>query len=245
MDRIVEIANKKHFFNYIRNNFKTIGFGSEGTAYIIGNKVIKILDGIQNRNYSIEEYLQFSKIKSNYIYFIKKIYIYNGKVIAVTSEKCPGKNLLRLNPLSVDINLFIKNYINLKKEVIDLSNMNINFYDVFCNCMYSKNQMGIIDTIDFSYSDECKDKILISNLSSIQNCFLDFLIEGYFNIFIYENKEIHDMYREIKNKNVNIYEEFLSVFKTNIEKIEQKEIKYLKEANKVIKKTKTNYPRFI
>lgn len=53
------------------------------------------------------------------------------------------------------------------------------------------------------------------------------------------------MYKEIENKNINIYEEFLFNFKKIIEEIEDKEITYLREAQKVIKKTNTYYPRNI
>ena len=106
MEKEREVLNKQIFFNKIRANYIRLGFGSEGATYDLGNSVIKILDGYNNKKLSNEQYLQFSNIKSKHYYFIKRIYTCHGKTIAVIIKKCLGKNLLDTDPLSININKF-------------------------------------------------------------------------------------------------------------------------------------------
>lgn len=184
MEKEIIVENKEEFFNKIIANYKPLGWGAEGTAYQMGSNVIKILNGYDNRKHSKDEYLQFSDIKSKYFYFTKKVYLCDGQVISVVGNTCPGKNLLQIDPLKININKFIKNYTDLKEEAINLTNKNIFFFDVQFNCMYSPNKMGIIDTSDFAFTDRNPNQLLIDNLSIIQTCYLDFIIKGYFEYFI-------------------------------------------------------------
>lgn len=245
MEKEIEVLNKQNFFNKIGANYVRLGFGSEGTTYDHGNNVIKILDGYNNKNLANEQYLQFSNIKSKHFYFIKGIYTYHGKAIAVVMKKCPGKNLLNIAPLSININKFFNAYSDLKEETIELTDKNILIYDAMCNCMYSPNNIGIVDTTDYKYSDLDKDELLISNFNTIQIALLDFIVEGYFNYYISQNNNLKNLYDEIINKNINVFDEFLYSFKKQLEEETGKEITYLKEAQKVIRKTDTKYPRII
>ena len=140
--------------------------------------------------------------------------------------------MYKLDPLSIDL-------INLEKAVkkvyLDLKLLddnNVVIYDIMYNLLYNNSNLYAIDNTEYSIGSNTCDNYNIFAKSVIY-----FLIDGYFNTYISNNKILNDMLNTI---DINLLD-FLKEFRLRLSIDLDKNINKLHEARKLIKKT---YPKY-
>lgn len=221
-----------------------LGFGSEGDVYKIDDKTVrKHIQNYDNRKHSVLDYTRYKDLKLKHYYFGKKVYIYNSEIAFVDYDYCPCSTLSTIDPFKIKLSEFISGYRKLEKDTITLTQNGIKSFDVLNNCMYAPKNMSVIDTTEFKPSDIDYEELLKNNLHLIQDEYLDFLVDGNFNYFIDLSKKLSEMYKEIKNRNIKIYIEFLEQFKKQISEHCGKNINTLGGAKMLVNKTPSNFQR--
>lgn len=102
------------------------------------------------------------------------------------------KNLCDLNPMTINLNDLETAITKAYTDIQLLTNNNIRIYDVMYNILYSRKKFSIIDTNDYF-----KEKIgFQTNVTDFNQEIKYFLVDGYFNHFISQDKVLNNSYLE-------------------------------------------------
>ena len=102
--------------------------------------------------------------------------------------------------------------------------------------MYGRNKIGIIDTMEYYDSEEDSKTILINNNDNFNYGLMLFLVDGYFDDFISNYKELKDMYL---SSGINI-KEFIGLYRKYLSEYVGTDIVKLRDANKCLNKKLVN-----
>ncbi len=233
----MNFSNKSEFDEFSKS-LTFLASGSQGECFLDNKKkiVYKIFFDCFDENYfcyyNKDDILRFNHIKNKTFIWPKKLITCNNKIIGYTSSYKKAINLYKLDPLSIDL-------INLEKAVkkvyLDLKLLddnNVVIYDIMYNLLYNNSNLYAIDNTEYSIGSNTCDNYNIFAKSVIY-----FLIDGYFNTYISNNKILNDMLNTI---DINLLD-FLKEFRLRLSIDLDKNINKLHEARKLIKKT---YPKY-
>lgn len=243
MEKILNVSEEE--LDRLTRRIVPFDSGSEGDVYILNNKMVlkKFNDLVSPSDYDCNLLLKYSDIENESYYFTKNVFLVNGLIKAYTMKKCPGYNLTRINPLTISLNELLKAYTTFEKDTKSISDMHIKGYDMMFNFMYDGNRFGAIDTIHYYTSKEDSKNIFDSNICAFNNEVALLLVDGFFENFVKQDSNLHELYEmAIKNKAFNLTL-FITLFKERLSEYCGKEVKYLDDARKALKISKTSYPR--
>lgn len=221
-----------------------LGRGSQGRTYL--NKkngyAFKILEQFFDDDedfhidYTREEFIKHSGIKNDTYIFGNDNILVNDEVVGYVMRYFNGKLLTDINPLLVNLDNFTNSTDKVYQDNIILANNGIKTWDVSYNIMYGRNKIGIIDTMEYYDSEEDSKTILINNNDNFNYGLMLFLVDGYFDDFISNYKELKDMYLSSGvdiNEFIGLYRKYLSEYVGN-------DIVKLRDANKCLNKKLVN-----
>ena len=221
MDKIITLSRDE--FKIIKpDNLKCLDSGTEGAIYPykkgyvlkhLRDEELELISGNIKEDYMVEKIIQFSNVENDSYYFTKSVIVIEKLVEAVIMKRCPGFNLITIDPLSINIINLIE---AIKKFNIDtkiVSNLSIQGYDMLYNFMYDGKNFGAIDTIHYFYSDKDLNSIYRSNIVSFNTAVVYALTKRYFSVFINENNYLKNNFRSITTGEdlniINFIEEFI------------------------------------
>ena len=224
----MNFKNENALDSYL-NSLKFIGMGSQGCCYLDNNIVVKIFHDYLDNDFleiSAQEIMKFSAIKNRTYIWPSSTIKLNNLVIGYVSDYAKGKNLYKINPLSINLNNLEKAIVLAHKDIEIISNHGILTYDVMYNILLGK-KLYVVDHEEYTYRDDLDNSTLISKNSFNFNYEIyDFLIDSFFNKIVKDNKELSELYK-YKNEDVLI---FLKLFRKRLNELVGKEITYLDEA---------------
>ena len=242
----MKFNNSLTFENYLKE-CQELGFGAQGTVYLDKkqNLAIKVyhqyFDSYEDDYiWKKEDILKFNGYQNNTYIFPLDILSVNNCIIGEVSKYVKGKNLDKINPLTINIDEFIKAITKSLNDVKEISNQHIISYDTAYNTMYNGNSIHIIDTTEYTISNLSEEQIKEINQDNFNFTIMTFLVDSYFDEFIENNNILKEMYML---KNINILE-FLRLYKLKLSEHTGSEIKELKEASKCLNK-KRRVPKYI
>ena len=232
-------------------SLEEIGFGCQGTCYLDKetNKVYKIFNQYLDEDivedemvyYNSDDILRFSNVKNNTFIFSEDVICIGNLVVGYINSYIKAKPLYKSNPLNLSLDKLISNIQFAYKDIEIISDKKIVTFDLPYNVLYG-NRFYVTDTDEFgigikdlSYKDQ--------NINNFNYELYLFLIDGYFNEFISNYNNLNKMYN---NKNEDLLY-FLKLFRKYLSEYLGKDIKYLRDANTCINKSKikTVYERII
>lgn len=241
---------REEFLSYIKfmkelGAIKEIGRGSQGVCYynLLSNKVYKIFHQFFDEDeeffeyfhtYTKEELLKFSNIDNDTFIWAKDVIVVNNEIIGYISDYVCGKPLYKINPLTVDLNKFTHSVNNVEKDLRIISEHRVMAFDMIYNILYGSSGINIIDHDDYDFLDLDTEKIYNTNSDVFNLGIMYFLIEGYFDEFISNYKDLKEAY---KKEGINI-NEFILLFRKYLSEYVGHEIVKLGEANKCLNKCK-------
>lgn len=221
-----------------------LGRGSQGRTYL--NKkngyAFKILEQFFDDDeefyisYTREEFIKYSGIKNSTYIFGNDNILVNDEVVGYVMRYFNGKLLTDINPLLVNLDNFCCSTDRVYQDNIILANNGIKTWDVSYNIMYGRNKFGIIDTMEYYDSEEDNKTILINNNDNFNYGLMLFLVDGYFDDFISNYKELKDMYL---SSGVDI-KEFISLYRKYLSEYVGNDIVKLRNASKCLNKKLVN-----
>ena len=217
-----------------KNNFAG---GSQGECYKIGNKVFKIFSKHIDSEYDVELFsydmnniMQFKDILNNtYVWPMEPIMVLDEFVGYIT-EYINAKSLFKINPLKISLDKFEDALCKAEKDIKVVSDNGVLSYDVAYNILYGRNGFKIIDTLDYVKSDADSKKLYYQNLKNFYYEIRLFLIDGYFDNFVYKDSFLYNLCCS----NDGNFILFLKEFRKRLSEIEGYEISRLGEAKKSI-----------
>lgn len=175
------------------------------------------------------------------IIFPKDVIKLNGVVIGDMTRYVNAQNLYKINPLTLDINWLLSLCELALKEIELISKEHIKIFDMLYNIMLG-NKFYIVDTLEYSKSQEDYTKILLTNLSQFNLSIVFFLVSGIFEEVIKDNHFLNSMYKSL-GYGISIIE-FIKELKKYLSELVGKEIKTLEEARSLVDKEKSE-PSYI
>lgn len=235
-----ELALKKYL-----EKCKEIGFGAQGVVYRDKKQTIKVFHQFFDKYeddyvWKKEDILKFGNFQNETYIFPLDILSIENEIIGEISKYVTGNNLDKINPLSIDIDIFIKAVSNCLIDIRKISEHQIVSYDTVYNTMYNGKKIYIIDTTEYTHVDFPINEILQINQNNFNMAIMYFLIDSYFDEFIENDKLLNEMYM---NKDINILE-FLKMYKSKLSEAVGYEIIKLQEAKKCTNK-RVRKPKYI
>lgn len=234
---VIKFKNKQEFENYIKH-LPCIGIGSQGVCYldIKNNIVYKIFhsyfeEGLINE-FSYDDIMKFSQIKNKTFIWPSNVIAINDLIVGYTLEYKKANNLYRQDPLMINLNQFENGITKALKDIKLLTNNDVIIYDIMYNILYTNANFYVIDTIEY-----VNQKTSYNNNSKGFNYEVkQFLVNGYFDHFIKENRILLQCY---KDSNASALE-FLKQFRKELSEYLDKPIITLQDAKKLVKKEVNN-----
>lgn len=196
----------KELNHHIKTNCVAISFGSKGTTYYdkTSNRVIKIFDMALNYDdyeyfeYKDIDFLRFKGVKNSTYLFPIEIIFLNDRAVGYSSELAKGSSLYRIDPLSVNLDSIKSAFIKTLLDVKAISNNGILTDDLPYNTLFypKGSKLFIIDTDDYSFSDMDSSSLYASNNAQVGNSLKMFLVDGYFDGVVRNNKYLYDLYKD-------------------------------------------------
>lgn len=233
----------KEEFNKLWDKLEYLGRGGEGTCKKLNNKeVIKYLDGPYiDLN---EEQIQMFKNKKNktYLFPYKIIYIDN-KMEGYITKYSSCKNLIEVSRDNINFDKFILGSKKVEEDTKLISDKGISTYDVLFNILYKNGIFHIIDTCNYEIVDKDSKELYKKNISFFNYSLLEFLVKDRFYKFVFESKELSELYKESENGESIIF--FLETLKQKLSEYCDRDVKIVKDAKKaMILCHKSVYPEY-
>lgn len=240
----MKFNSELEFKKYIEK-CKEIGFGAQGVVYRNKNIAIKVFHQYFDKYeddyiWKKEDILKFEGYQNNTYIFPTDVLSIENEIIGEISKYVNGKTLDKINPLTIDINMFINAVSNCLIDINKISEHQIISYDTVYNTMYNGKRIHIIDTTEYNHTDLPINKILQINHNNFNMAIIYFLVDSYFDEFIEANKLLNEMYM---SKDIKILD-FLKLYKSKLSEAIGYEITSLKEASKYINK-RMRKPKYI
>lgn len=240
MDKIYLI---KEEFDRLWNNLEFLGRASEGTCKKLNNKeVIKYLDG-PYVNLTEAQILKFKNIKNNTYLFPYRIIYIDNKLEGYITKYSPEKNLIEVPRDNINFDKFIIGSKKVEENTKLISDKGISTYDVLFNILYKNGVFHIIDTCDYEIVDKENKELYKNNISAFNYSLLEFLVKDRFYKFVFESKELSELYKESENGESIIF--FLETLKQKLSEYCDKDVRIVKDARKAMTLChKSVYPEY-
>lgn len=236
----MEFASKNKFNMYL-SSLMYLGEGFQGICYLDSNtnQVIKVFHTYFLREpslYNEEDILKFSHIKNNTILWPIDVITINNQVIGYITSYKKMNNLYKINPLLVNLDLLTMAIYKASKDIKYVSDIGVRLYDVCYNILYKGGKMYIIDTLEYSfYNGNYQD-----NIKAIDKEIKLFLVDNYFDDFIFNNSLLTDLYLDDYTSSIK----FITYFKEQLSKSLKKDVIRLNDAVTLVrKKDRIRYER--
>ena len=242
----MEFKTRREVEEFIKKS-KYLGGGSQGECYLNQDLAYKFyfsfLDPIEDDPLlTKDEILKYKDIDSNIFIFPQDVVFLNGEIIGDITKYAKACNLYKINPLTIDLNRLLKLCAIALKEIELISKRKIRCFDMLYNILLG-DSFYIIDTIEYTLDDYFSYEELNNiNQSQFNLEVIWFLISGLFDEIIAQNKELNEMYREIRVGNYISLLEFINKLKNYLSEIIDYEIDNLGDARKLINKKHHNSP---
>jgi hypothetical protein len=210
--------------------------GGQGRCYKIGNKVYKIFlqyiedDDDEITPYFKEDILRFSDVKNNTYVFPTDVIMVGDIVVGYITDYVNGKSLYQTNPFNVNLDFFENTLITSVNDIKIISNNGILSFDVMYNILYGKEGLKVIDTLDYSKTDIDSDRLFFMNYDRFCHEIKLFLVYGYFDKVVNDNKILLELYKDKKASIVLFLQEFRKI----LSEIEERKIETLFDARKSV-----------
>lgn len=248
----MNFKNKKIMLEKMKE-LAILGFGSQGICYYNKNtnEVYKIFhqaideyeDDDDKINYTKEELMRFSHVKNRTFLWANDIISMDGEIVGYITKYVAAKSLYKTDPLRINLDKFSSCVGSAKKDLKIISENGILTYDLMYNILYGK-KFYVTDFDEFSYNDRDPKKLEEINNRNFNYELFQFLVDGYFDEFVSEHKDLNNMYQE-KDGNI-VY--FIKMLKKYLSDYMGTEVKALNQASKCLnKKIKIpcNYQRIL
>lgn len=224
--------NDKRIFDLYLKSLNIIGVGSQGVIYYDKTKNICIKVFHEYFDNEIEDnrddILRFSHINNKTFIWPKDVVTVQGVTVGYTTNYIKANNLYKQDPLEINLNQFISAVKKTNNDIKKLTNNNIRIYDIMYNILYARSNFYVVDTDEYS-NNQVK---FIDNAQGFNKEIKLFLVNGYFDYFVKQNRLLNKMYED---KDADILE-FINLFKSSLQEVNDKEITKLKDARKLIKR---------
>lgn len=160
MSNIIEVnkEEKELLFKMAKEGIH-IGEGAEGNCYLSvnehgGMEVLKIID--KDVRYGINNVILDSTINLKSFVFPKKVYMFEGKVIAYTARYYMDylkSNIIKLKPMVINSDLFNNAVSRFIDELKVLSEFGIHINDLDYNLVFDNYNLVAIDTLGYEVRD--------------------------------------------------------------------------------------------
>ena len=105
-----------------------------------------------------------------------------------------AKNLNASNPLMVNLNSLEKGILRAEKDIKLLTDNGVHICDLRYNTLYNNGNIYVIDTIEYDY----KLSTYKENREGLDKELMLFLIDNYFDDFVFSNSVLREMYLEFR-----------------------------------------------
>ena len=215
-------------------NKKFIGEGTYGKCYELSNGDILKVFKIPKDKYEIKKLESFSKIDTKTIIFPKELLILKNTLLGYSMRKAPGEKIYD-NFKYYDLNKAALNTVNLEKDIIKISGMGIETYDIHPeNIFYDGLNYSIIDTDEYEFCEINTDDLEYFNIKKISNAFIEVFIEELLNanFFCDKHYEFLSKLRFYKSKGYELNKLIIKL-KNEIENYFNTEITTLSDIHKI------------
>lgn len=229
----MKFVNKEHFDAFL-NCLSFLGQGSQGICYLDSkNRIVyKVLheyfDEDENIYFSKDDLLKFSDIKNKTFIWPTDIISVGGKVYGYIMPYKRAKNLNASNPLMVNLNSLEKGILRAEKDIKLLTDNGVHICDLRYNTLYNNGNIYVIDTIEYDY----KLSTYKENREGLDKELMLFLIDNYFDDFVFSNSVLREMYLEFEVRGIDFMREFRKMLSEYI----GEDVVYLNKAKSLVKK---------
>ena len=202
----MEFKNKRQLDLFLKG-LRTVGMGSQGVCYYNpkDKNVYKIFHQFFDEDDDIEYHvtydervlLRFSDIKNDTFVWASDVICVNGEIVGYIVPYIKANNLYKCNPLSVNLNNLQKSIINARSDLDVISEHHVSTYDMMYNILYG-DKFYVIDHDEYSYSDKDTSAIRRINYENFDMEIYYFLVDGFFQKFVNENKILNELYSDKK-----------------------------------------------
>lgn len=243
MDKINRLSKEE--FDLLIGGRKPIGSTSgESIVYKISDGIIlkllksealKYFKDFSGIDYTEDQLLKFSCIKSRYYYFINGVIYVDGELLACLMRECSGYSLNFIDPLSINLTNLLSAVYRFNKATLAISKKHIKGFDMQSNYMYDGINFGAIDTIHYDYSDSDVNDIYRFNITCFNDELSYLLTDFYFNDFIDSDYLLMEMINSIRNGELIDISLFIKQFRKKLEEYSGRRIVYLSDAKEAIR----------
>jgi len=229
----MEFKNKQELQESIIK-MRYIGMGSQATCYLdVNNQLVyKIfhfyLEEKFANKYSYEDIMRFSNIKNQTFIWPNDVILVNNKIEGYTLPYKNAKNLCYIDPLTINLRQFENGIYKALEDIKLLTDNNVSINDIVYNIMYSNANFYVIDTIEY----ENRKVSYNHNVEGFDYELKHFLVDGYFDDFIKENRMLLEQYKDSKASALV----FLKELKKQLSEYLDEPIIMLGDAKKLVKK---------
>ena len=242
---MIKFANKIELLTFL-NTILYLDSGSQGVCYynFQDNKVYKIFSEYFEDNISsfdVDFYLDFNKAKNETFIWMKEPIFVDNLCVGYTTEYVNGVMLNSVNPLVINLDVFVNMLRKVKRDIEVISKQGIAIEDLMYNIMYSIDGINIIDFLNYYFSNYTYEKLVMNNTKKFNMVIYYFLIDTYFEEFVNSDKVLLEMYKE---KDVNL-EKFITLLKTKLSEFMGYKINVLGQAYPYLNKCRTFSSKYI
>jgi len=241
--------NKEHLLVFLKGVSPEIGSGSQGVVYYDKRKgcVYKIFhqffdeyDPDEHIVYDKKEINKFANIDNKTFVWSTDVICVGDEIVGTVSKYARGKNLYKIDPLSINLDKFVEGIGKVQKDIDIISRNGVLTYDVMYNVLYENGKFCIVDHDEYNYSDENSYELVRKNNDNFNYEIMLFLIDNYFDEFISNYRYLRSMYSE---KGVNIIH-FIMEFRRELSEYVGEDIKYLRSAKCRLNKKDLENPKY-
>ena len=230
-------VNDKQFYEFL-DMLSFIGEGSQGICYCDKNKVIKIFhDYFEGEDilYTGDDILRFNGIKNSTFIWPEDVVFIKDKVVGYIMPYIRFNNLYNINPLLINLDKLEGAIKKTYDDIMILTDNDIVMYDVAYNILYGNGKIKVIDTLEYGINAVSFEK----NRANVDYEIKLFLVDNYFNSFIYNDRLLKEMYDDRFVSSL----EFLKAFRGKLSSYLDKDVKTLNTARRLVKRI--NNPKYI
>lgn len=164
-----------------------------------------------------------SHIKNDTFIWPNDVIMIEDLVAWYTHSYFEGKNFCDFNdPFKVNLDNLSHAVCKANEDIKSLTDNGVKINDLLYNLMFDGKRIKVVDTFEFRKGDIT----YLENVEDLNNEIKMFLVDGYFENIVLDNKGLYKTYYDNSISAVT----FLKLFRKYLEKIKKQEIKYLEQA---------------
>lgn len=233
----------KEEFIKLWNKLEYLGRGGEETCKKLNNKeIIKYLDS-PYANFDKDKIIKFKNFNLKTYLFPYKLFYIDNNLMGYITKYSAGKNLIEVSRDNINFDKFIIGSKRVEEDTKILSNKGILTCDILFNILYKNGVFNIIDTCDYENVDKDSNELFKTNISTFNYSLLEFLVKDRFYKFVFESKELKELYKLSENGESII--PFLEILRQRLSEYCDKDVKTVKDAKKAMTLChKSVYPEY-